>query len=86
MKIAVIGTGYVGLVSGVCLASKGHMVTCFDSNISTIEILNNGESPIHENGLKDLIIECEKHICFRVLDTSSERSLLDFDAIHGAIV
>ena len=85
MKIAVIGTGYVGLVSGVCLASKGHMVTCFDSNKSTIETLNNGESPIHESGLKDLMIKSEKHVCFRILDSSSEKSLLDFDAILIAV-
>jgi UDPglucose 6-dehydrogenase len=85
MNIAVIGTGYVGLVSGVCLASKKHMVTCFDTNKSTIEILKNGESPIHENGLKELMIKNEKHICFRVLDSSCEMSLLDFDAILIAV-
>lgn len=85
MKIAVIGTGYVGLVSGVCLASKKHIVTCFDSNKSTIDTLRNGEIPIYENGLKELMIKSKKYIRFRILDLQSERNLLDFDAILIAV-
>ena len=64
MKIAIIGTGYVGLVSGVCLASKGHMVTCFDLNKNTIDILKKGDSPIYENGLAELMLENRKNIFF----------------------
>lgn len=55
MKIAVVGTGYVGLVSGVCLAAKGHDVTCVDLRSGIVEQLNRGEPHIHERGLRELL-------------------------------
>ncbi|MBU5670963.1 UDP-glucose dehydrogenase family protein [Paenibacillus brevis] len=55
MKIAVIGTGYVGLVTGVCLADIGHRVTCIDVNITKIRLLREGKSPIFEPGLQEMI-------------------------------
>ncbi len=55
MNIAVIGTGYVGLVSGVCFADFGFNVTCIDTNHEKIDILNNGGVPIYEPGLSTLI-------------------------------
>ncbi|SFE83903.1 UDPglucose 6-dehydrogenase [Paenibacillus catalpae] len=55
MKLAVIGTGYVGLVSGVCFSELGNEVICVDNAKSKIELLNNGEVPIHEPDLKELI-------------------------------
>jgi len=55
MKIAMIGTGYVGLVSGVCFSDFGHEVVCVDNNPDKIEALENGEVPIYEPGLDDLI-------------------------------
>lgn len=55
MKISVVGTGYVGLVSGVCLAAKGHDVTCVDVDAAKVERINRGEPPIHEDGLEDLL-------------------------------
>ncbi len=55
MRIAMIGTGYVGLVSGACLADFGHRVTCIDKDASKISRLLNGEVPIHEPGLDSLI-------------------------------
>jgi UDPglucose 6-dehydrogenase/GDP-mannose 6-dehydrogenase len=55
MKITVLGTGYVGLVSGVCLASKGHDVTCLDLRSEIVEQLNRGEPHIHEAGLPELL-------------------------------
>ena len=85
MNIAVIGTGYVGLVSGVCLASKGHKITCFDSNEITIKLLQKGKSPIHENGLTELMLESAKNISFKILNSSTESSLIDFDAIIIAV-
>ena len=57
MKIAVIGTGYVGLVSGLCFAKIGHEVICVDSNEQKISKLNNGEIPIYEPGLKGILTE-----------------------------
>ncbi len=51
MKITVIGTGYVGLVSGVCLSDFGHEVTCVDKAVGKIEALNRGVVPIYEPGL-----------------------------------
>ncbi|MBM7567326.1 UDP-glucose dehydrogenase family protein [Paenibacillus sacheonensis] len=55
MKITVIGTGYVGLVSGVCFSELGNDVTCVDHIEKKIEMLRNGEVPIYEPGLKELI-------------------------------
>lgn len=55
MKIAVIGTGYVGLVSGTCFAEIGHNVTCVDKSLKKIDMLNNGKMPIYEAGLETLV-------------------------------
>ncbi|MDV4144715.1 UDP-glucose dehydrogenase family protein [Shimia sp. FJ5] len=55
MKIAMIGTGYVGLVSGVCFSDFGHEVVCVDKNPAKIESLNRGEVPIYEPGLDTLM-------------------------------
>jgi UDPglucose 6-dehydrogenase len=55
MKITVIGTGYVGLVTGTCLAEMGNQVLCLDLDKNKIMCLNDGEVPIHEPGLSELI-------------------------------
>lgn len=55
MKLAVIGTGYVGLVSGVCFSDLGNEVVCVDKLKNKIEMLNRGEVPIYEPGLKEII-------------------------------
>ena len=55
MKIAVAGTGYVGLVAGVCFAEKGHDVTCVDVDEAKIKRMEAGESPIYEEGLEELM-------------------------------
>ena len=57
MKVSVIGTGYVGLVSGTCFAEIGHDVTCIDIDPKKIEMLKAHKSPIYEPGLKKYQIE-----------------------------
>lgn len=55
MKIVVAGTGYVGLVAGVCFAEKGHNVTCVDTDEGKIRMMEEGNCPIYEEGLEDLM-------------------------------
>src|SRR5215469_10296272 len=55
MRVAMIGTGYVGLVSGACFADFGHVVTCIDKDAGKIARLEQGEIPIFEPGLDDLV-------------------------------
>lgn len=55
MKLTVIGTGYVGLVSGVCFALGGHHVICVDKDEEKIKKLKQMESPIYEPGIEELI-------------------------------
>jgi UDPglucose 6-dehydrogenase len=55
MKIAVIGSGYVGLVTGTCLADSGNEVTCVDIDQQKIDLLNRGEVPIYEPGLAEMV-------------------------------
>ncbi|EJS09215.1 UDP-glucose dehydrogenase family protein [Bacillus mycoides] len=66
MKITIIGTGYVGLITGVGLARLGHSVTCFDINSEKIERIKQGELPIYECGLSELINEAyeNNHLTF----------------------
>ncbi len=60
MKITVIGSGYVGLVSGICFAKIGHEVVCVDKNSAKIAQLNSGEIPIYEPNLKELLAEAKE--------------------------
>jgi UDPglucose 6-dehydrogenase len=55
MKISIIGTGYVGIVSGACLADRGHDVLCVDVDAAKVERINAGQAPIHEPGLDELL-------------------------------
>lgn len=55
MRVCVIGTGYVGLVTGVCLAHAGHHVICVDNNEEKVKLMQAGQSPIYEPGLSDLM-------------------------------
>jgi UDPglucose 6-dehydrogenase/GDP-mannose 6-dehydrogenase len=55
MRVSVVGTGYVGLVSGVCLAETGHTVTCVDIDPAKVEKINKAIPPIYEKGLEDLL-------------------------------
>ncbi|MEI6427153.1 MAG: UDP-glucose/GDP-mannose dehydrogenase family protein [Pseudanabaena sp. ELA607] len=58
MRVCVIGTGYVGLVTGTCLAYMGHDVVCVDNNEGKVNLLKAGQSPIYEPGLPEIITEC----------------------------
>jgi UDPglucose 6-dehydrogenase len=55
MRVCTIGTGYVGLVTGACLAHIGHDVVCVDNNPAKVELMQSGESPIYEPGLADIM-------------------------------
>lgn len=77
MRIVMVGTGYVGLVSGVCFADFGHDVTCVDKDPSKIETLNSGGIPIFEPGLKSLV---EKNCKAKRLTFTTNLS----DAMNGA--
>jgi UDPglucose 6-dehydrogenase len=83
-KITVIGTGYVGLVSGLCFAKIGHKVTCVDNNLDKIEQLKNGKIPIYEPGLKEILDEAvlEGNISFT---DNLAKSIEDSAAIFIAV-
>jgi len=55
MRVSIIGTGYVGLVTGACLAEVGHEVACVDVDSRKVDHINRGETPIYEEGLEDLL-------------------------------
>jgi UDPglucose 6-dehydrogenase len=78
MEVSVIGTGYVGLVSGTCFAEIGHNVTCIDIDPNKVEMLKAGKSPIYEPGLNDLL---ERNIKSNRLNFS-----LDYDSCQKADV
>ena len=70
MKISIIGSGYVGLVTGVCLADKGHSIICVDADHEKVENINQGVPPIYEQGLKELL---KKNIHFNLRATADLR-------------
>jgi UDPglucose 6-dehydrogenase len=60
MRVCVIGTGYVGLVTGVCLAHIGHHVICVDNNEEKVKLMKSGQSPIYEPGLSEIMQEASQ--------------------------
>jgi UDPglucose 6-dehydrogenase len=79
-----IGTGYVGLVSGACLADFGHVVTCVDKDASKVEALKRGKIPIHEPGLHELVARNaeEQRLSFT---TALAPAVKDADAVFIAV-
>ncbi len=72
MNIVVIGSGYVGLVTGVCLSSIGHHVICVDNNKKKIQQLKAGQVPIYEPGLEELMRACTKKKRLKFTDSIKE--------------
>ena len=84
MKIAIVGTGYVGLVSGTCFAEIGVNVTCVDTNKEKIVSLQKGNIPIYENGLEEMVLRNMK--AKRLKFTTSLESCLDeVEVIFSAV-
>lgn len=100
MKVTIIGSGYVGLVTGACLAARGARVTCVDTDASKTEMIRRGRAPIHEPGLEELLRQAaggaltattELHAAARDADvtliavgTPSTAAGIDLTAVQGA--
>src|SRR5580698_2829834 len=84
MRVAMIGTGYVGLVSGACFADFGHTVTCIDKDATKIAKLEHGEMPIFEPGLDTLVGRNvrEERLSFT---TESAKAVAEADAVFIAV-
>ena len=84
MNIAVVGTGYVGLVSGICFAESGNEVVCVDIDHDRVDQLNAGKVPIYEPGLEELVRRNlkEKRITFTTdLVSAISQSMVSFIAV-----
>src|SRR5256885_6362584 len=84
MKLTIIGTGYVGWVTGACLAEVGHQVTCVDNDAAKVEVLQHGGIPIFEPGLDDLV---KKNVAAgrRSFTTSTAEGVEKSDVIFIAV-
>ena len=80
MKLCIIGSGYVGLVTGACFAEVGHHVICVDNNQKKIDMLLAGEIPIYEPGLEELV--ARNVAAKRLLFTNS----IEEGVAHGEVV
>jgi UDPglucose 6-dehydrogenase len=82
MKVAIIGTGYVGLTTGVCLAYVGHEVQCLDTDAGKIEALRSGRTPIYEPFLEELLADASPRIRFT---TSYAEAIPGADVVFIAV-
>src|ERR1700737_2718781 len=82
MKVSIIGTGYVGLTTGVCLAYLGHQVTCIDADAAKISELEAGHIPIYEPHLTELLEEARSNLQFT---TSYAAAIPDSEVIFIAV-
>ena len=84
MNIAIVGTGYVGLVSGTCFAEMGANVTCVDVDVNKISKLKNGEMPIYEPGLEELV---ERNVAYKRLHFTTDLTevLDDVEVVFSAV-
>ena len=81
MKISVFGSGYVGLVASACVADVGHDVLCMDIDTQRIDLLNSGETPIHEPGLNMLMrSNMQAQRLFFSTDTAQAVAFADLDS------
>ena len=83
MKVSIIGTGYVGLVTGACLAEKGHRVVCVDTESSKVAAITRGAAPFHEPGLDPLLARHVGKLLFATTDLRA--AVLDSDLTLLAI-
>lgn len=84
MNIAIVGTGYVGLVTGTCFAKVGHNVWCVDIDKNKIEGLKNGVIPIYEPGLKEMVLSCQKAGRLKFANDLSE-CIYDVSMVFSAV-
>ena len=84
MRVTMIGTGYVGLVSGACFADFGHTVTCVDKDAGKIARLQKGEIPIFEPGLDELVKDNVEQ-CRLFFTTDPSAAIRDADAVFIAV-
>ena len=82
MDISVVGTGYVGLVAGVCFADVGHKVVCVDNNVEKVDALQAGKIPIYEPGLEDILKSASDRISFT---TDLEKAVNATDVVFIAV-
>jgi len=83
MKISVVGTGYVGLVTGTCFAETGNYVTCIDINRGKVDSLRSGKIPIYEPGLEEVVLEARGVNLF--FSTEIDKNIAEADIIFVSV-
>lgn len=84
MNITIVGSGYVGLVTGACLAELGNKVTCIDTNKSVIKKLESSVVPFHEPGLGSMLQKAIKNSCIK-FTTSYKHGLSESEAVFVCV-